>query len=157
PSPLRNSRQCCKCLLARGAHELPSSKQMKTNRDRIIRTLLALCIALGVCSLAPTRSFAGGDLSAKQARNLISQLPGVGLKGKAIKVPSSATLDASTAEATAEITTAFQFVRQPENGWQVATVRIGPGLWEVLDLSVIGAKAQTETAPCRSVEGKAVS
>jgi len=130
---------------------------MKTNRDRIILTLLAFCIVLGVCSLEPTRSFAGGDLSAKQARNLISQLPGVGLKGSAIEVASIATLDASTAAVTAEITTAFQFWRQPENGWQVATVRIGPGLWEGLDLSVMGAKAQTETAPCRSVEGKPVS
>jgi len=83
-------------------------------------------------------------------------LPGVGLKGSAIKVANIATLDASTAEATAEITTAFQFVRQPENGWQVATVRIGPDRWEGLDLSVLGAQAQTENVSC-SVEGKPVS
>jgi len=74
--------------------------------------------------------YAKGDLSAKQARKLITAMPGVALKSGSVHVGAVRSIDASTAQATVEIATAFRVEKNDNDQWRVAEFRTGQERWE---------------------------
>lgn len=76
----------------------------------------------------------------KDARRLITQLPGVALKNSAVRVKEVASR-AAMVEVAADIKTAFRFRKGVEEGtWVVAEVRTGDQLWEDFDLIARGCQ-----------------
>ena len=82
------------------------------------------------------------DLSAKQARKLITRMAGVELPSSAVRVKRVSSTNNSTAEATAEIHAIFRLATNRNGLWRVAELRVGQGRWE--ELAPV-ANSQTET------------
>ena len=72
------------------------------------------------------------DLTAKQARKLITRMAGVELPSSAVRVKRVSSPNNSTAEATAEIQAIFRLATNRKGLWRVAEVRVGQGKWEDL-------------------------
>jgi hypothetical protein len=88
-----------------------------------------------------TGSSAFAELKSGEAKKLIRQAGGSDLPGSSVRIKNISQADANTAEALAEIKTAFR-VQEDQNGrWVVREVRIGPEQWE--DVSVF-ARADTK-------------
>lgn len=122
---------------------LSASGFCKVSLNRMLwLSLLALCL----CST----TFAKGELSAKQARKLISSMPGLALKSGAVHLDSVRSIDASTAQATAEIATAFRFEKSDTTGWSVMEFRTGQDRWESLALVSQALSSGARTSSCDS-------
>jgi Type II secretion system (T2SS), protein G len=70
------------------------------------------------------------DLSAKEARKLIAAMPGFNLKTGSIHVNAVHSVDAKTAEASADLVTAFRFEKDDHGQWNVAEFRVGQDQWQ---------------------------
>jgi hypothetical protein len=105
-------------------------------------SLVALCLS--------STAFAKGELSAKQARKLISSMPGLALKSGAVHLNSVRSIDASTAQATAEIVTAFRFEKSDTVGWNVVEFRTGQDRWESLALLSQALSSGQRSSSCDS-------
>lgn len=81
------------------------------------------------------------DLSAKQARKLITRMAGIDLPGSAVRIKKIASTN-NSAEATAEIEAIFRLATNPQGFWRVAELRVGQDRWE--DLGPVAA-LHTET------------
>ena len=81
------------------------------------------------------------DLSAKQARKLITRMAGIELPSSAVRVKSISSTG-NSAEATAEIDAIFRVATDKHGRWRVAELRVGQGKWESLARV---ANSQTET------------
>ena len=101
---------------------------------------------------------ARADLSAAQARKVITRIPGFELKSSAVRVKSVSATSASAADVTAEIQTVFRFEADKEGSWRVAEIRTGQERWEDIDLiaSALGTQVAKGacTAPDPQVRGK---
>jgi Type II secretion system (T2SS), protein G len=73
------------------------------------------------------------DLSAKQARKLITRMAGVELPSSAVRVKRVTSTNNSSAEATAEIQAIFRLAINRRGYWRVAELRVGQGWWEELE------------------------
>ncbi len=93
---------------------------------------------LVVCLLAFIVPNVRADLSPKQARKLITRMPGFELTNGSVRIKSISASSAQAAEVTAEVQTAFKLERDKQGSWRVAEIRTHPDQWE--DLSLI-AKA----------------
>jgi hypothetical protein len=92
--------------------------------------------------LALVTGDAKADLSAKQARKLITRMAGVELPNSAVRIKRVTSTNSSAAEATAEIQAIFRFATDRRGLWRVAELRVGQGRWE--ELAAV-ANRQTET------------
>ena len=124
----------------------------KQTLQRVAAKFVILCLAILAPFVVTSHAFAASSLSPKQARSLIAKMPGVGLKGGAVNVPRVSPVDSSTAEATAQITTAFRLEQNANAMWQVAEVRTGQDQWEAIEFIAHALKAEIETAPCENME-----
>lgn len=107
-----------------------------------------------VLSLAFVPSvYAKGDLSAKQARKLVTTMPGVALKSGAVHVGGVRSIDATTAQATVEIATAFRLEKNDNGQWRVADFRTGQDRWERVGLILHFLKIEEVGSACDSVDG----
>lgn len=106
--------------------------------------VLACCVAVLVCVEARA------ELSASQARKAITRIPGLESKSGAVRVQSVSTINAATAEASAEIRTVFRFEADQEGRWRVAEVRTGQDHWEDVDLIASALGAQLAKTECTS-------
>lgn len=112
-----------------------------TNRARLL--LFIFCfVTLSVSGLLALAS-AADDLSAKEARRLISRIAGAELSTDAVRVRSVSSLG-SSAVVEAEVTTAFRFVRGDDGHWRVAEIRTGDNRWE--DVEMIARAVNQEKA-----------
>jgi hypothetical protein len=91
---------------------------------------------------------ARADLSAKQARKLITRMAGFDLPSGAVRVKKISSSSNSSAEATVEIQSAFRLVTNTQGQWRVAELRIGQDRWEDLELV-------TSTPPLAMVDSSA--
>jgi hypothetical protein len=81
------------------------------------------------------------DLSAKQARKLITRMAGIELPSSAVRVKKISSTSNSSAEVTAEINAIFRLSTNTQRLWRVAELRVGPNRWEELAPAAVG---QTE-------------
>jgi hypothetical protein len=72
------------------------------------------------------------DLSANQARKLITRMAGIELPSGAIRVKKISSTTDSIAEATAEIKAVFRLATNTQGLWRVAELRVGQDRWEEL-------------------------
>lgn len=112
---------------------------------RVASSFVIACLALLTGYVMPCRALASGGLSKKQARSLIAKMPGVALKSGAVNVSRVSVVDSTTAEAAAQITTAFRLERETNANWHTVEVRTGQDQWEEIEFIVRALKAQAET------------
>ena len=98
--------------------------------------------------LAFTAVDARADLSAAQARKVITRIPGFELKSSAVRVKSISATSAAAAEVTAEIQTVFRFETDKEGRWRVAEIRTGQERWENIDLIASALGTQVGKGDC---------
>lgn len=91
---------------------------------------------------------ARADLSAKQARKLITRMAGFDLPSSAVRVKKISSTSNSSAEATAEIESAFRLVTNARGRWRVAESRIGQDRWEELELVASTPQIETSASGC---------
>lgn len=110
--------------------------------------VLALCLlTLSVPTFVYT-SAAQGDLSAGEARRLISRVAGSELPSSAVRVRSISSLGSSVV-VEAQVETAFRFVRGDDGKWRVAEIRTGDNRWEDIDM-ITRAVNQEKTERARA-------
>ena len=102
---------------------------MSSLRKLIILSLIS--ITVGVALIA-NRARAAGDLSPKQARQLIAHLAGIQLPSDAVRV-KEISMFGNSAMVVAQVETAFRFVKGDKDTWRVAEIRTGDRRWEDLD------------------------
>jgi hypothetical protein len=103
-----------------------------SHASKISRPLLFRLLV--VCLLAFIVPNVRADLSPKQARKLITRMPGFELTNGSVRIKSISASSAQAAEVTAEIKTAFKFEMDKQGSWRVAEIRTHPDLWEDLTL-----------------------
>jgi Type II secretion system (T2SS), protein G len=112
------------------------------------RLLLSTLCLLTLSAVALVLVHAADDLSAKEARRLISRVAGIELPTEAVRVRSVSSLG-SSAVVEAEVSTAFRFVRGDDGKWRVAEIRTGDNRWEDLDM-IARAVNQEKTERARA-------
>ncbi len=104
-----------------------SSQLSKIPRALLIRLLVFCLFALMVPNVR-------ADLTAKQARKLITRMPGFELTDGSVRIKSVTAASPAVAEVTAEIRMVFKFEKDKQGSWRVAEVRTRPDQWEDLTL-----------------------
>jgi len=92
-----------------------------------------------------------GALTAKQARKLIAEMPGVALKTGVIHVGDVRSIDNDTAQAAAEIAMPFK-LEKSDGDWRVAEFRTGQERWESVDLVARALKVELNDRACQLLE-----
>ncbi|MCM3902411.1 MAG: type II secretion system protein GspG [Pyrinomonadaceae bacterium] len=87
------------------------------------------------------------DLSAKQARKLITRMAGIELPGGAVWVKKISSTSNSSAEATAEINAIFRLSTNTQGLWRVTELRVGQDRWEELG-PVAALHTETLSSAC---------
>lgn len=82
-----------------------------------------------IISLAITTS-AVAQLKPSHARKLIARAGGIQLPSSGVRVKQVTGVDATTAEAAADIETAFRLEQTADGHWSVRDVRVAPDRWE---------------------------
>jgi hypothetical protein len=116
-----------------------------------IRTGLLFPV-LACCLVALTSANARADLSPKQARKVMTRIPGFELKSSAVRVKSISASSGSSAEVSAEIRTVFKFATDKQGKWRVAEIRTAQDRWEDIDLIARALKAQIIEADCNALD-----
>jgi hypothetical protein len=98
-----------------------------------MRLVFYFCSVL-FCLLFLSFVEARADLSPKQARKLITRMAGFDLPSSAVRVKAVSASSDSSAEASAEIQTAFRLTKDVQGHWRVLEVRTGPNQWEAIEL-----------------------
>jgi hypothetical protein len=122
-----------------------SSHGWKTPRLLWLRLLV-------VCLLALMVPIARADLSIKQARKLITRMPGFELTNSALRIKSISTTGASAAEVTAEIRSVFRFEKDKQGSWRVAQVRTRPDRWEDIVLVAKALGSSVAVGDCTALD-----
>lgn len=107
------------------------------------RNLLTISIIVIAVSfaLAVNATFAAGDLTPKQARQLIARMAGINLPSDAVRVKEVSAMG-NSATVVAQIETAFRFDKGGDGKWRIAEIRTGDRRWEDVDLLVKALNAE---------------
>lgn len=90
---------------------------------------------------------ARADLSAKQARKLITRMAGFELPASDVRVRKISSSGESS-EANVEILTVFRYSRDEHGQWRIAEVRTGPDHWERIDEITHTNASETYASTC---------
>ena len=114
---------------------------------RVVILSLLISIAASIGFVA-SRTLAAGDLTPKEARRLIARMAGIQLPSDAVRIKD---IDAmgNSAVVTAQVETAFRFVKGDRGQWRVAEIRTGDRRWEDLDTLMRALNAE-KTARARA-------
>lgn len=109
------------------------------------------CLLFAV--LGPTSAHA--QLSAKQARTLITKAGGMSLPSGSVRVQKPVMINASLAEVSADIDLVFRLAQQPSGAWRISEFRTGQDRWEDLELIARAGGRELPSGNCqnRSVAG----
>jgi type II secretion system (T2SS) protein G len=115
---------------------------------RIKWTIPAIAVmALGTALIAG-HSFAAGDLSPKQARQIIARMAGIQLPSDAVRIKDISTAG-NSAVVVAQVETAFRLVKGDNGKWRVAEIRTGDRRWEDVEMLTKALNAE-KTARARA-------
>ena len=114
---------------------------------RVVILSLLVSIAASIAFVA-SRTFAAGDLTPKEARRLIARMAGIQLPSDAVRIKEISSLG-NSATVTAQVETAFRFVKGDKDQWRVAEIRTGDRRWEDLDTLMRALNAE-KTARARA-------
>jgi len=117
-----------------------------SKRTALIIPLVALLAPLTV--FISSRTLAAGDLTPKEARRLIARMAGIQLPSDAVRIKDISAMGDS-AVVTAQVETAFRFVKVDRGQWRVAEIRTGDRRWEDLDTLMRALNAE-KTARARA-------
>jgi len=113
------------------------------------RTVLIASLALvSVFGAITMRTSAAGDLSAKEARRLISRMAGIQLPSDAVRIKEVSSMG-NSATVVAQVETAFRFDKSGDGKWRVAEIRTGDRRWEDVD-SLMKALNAEKTSRARA-------
>ena len=96
----------------------------------------------------PTRA----NLSAKQARNLITKLAGMSLPSGSVRVQKPVMISPTQAEATAEVDVVFRIARNSSGQWKLSELRVGQDRWEELPVVARAIGVELPGGDCDSDE-----
>ena len=107
------------------------------------RNLLILFASLiAVTSVVVTSQvIAAGDLTPKEARQLIARMAGINLPSDAVRVKEVSAMG-NSATVIAQVETAFRFDKGGDGKWRIAEIRTGDRRWEDVDLLVKALNAE---------------
>lgn len=108
---------------------MSSSQGWKTPRPLLFRLLVLCCLAATVPNVR-------ADLTPKQARKLVTRMPGFELTNSSVRIKSISATSASAAEVIAEIRVVFKLEKDQQGSWRVSEIRPRPDQWE--DLNLVG-------------------
>jgi len=114
---------------------------------RVVILSLLISIAASIGFVA-SRTLAAGDLTPKEARRLIARMAGIQLPSDAVRIKDISAMGDS-AVVTAQVETAFRFVKGDRGQWRVAEIRTGDRRWEDLDTLMRALNAE-KTARARA-------
>src|SRR5438309_1293723 len=117
-----------------------------SKRTALIILLIAQLVPLTV--FVAGRTLAAGDLTPKEARRLIARMAGIQLPSDAVRIKEISSLG-NSATVTAQVETAFRFVKGDKDQWRVAEIRTGDRRWEDLDTLMRALNAE-KTAHARA-------
>jgi hypothetical protein len=107
------------------------------------RVLIVLHLALLCLFPLAGRALGKGELSTKDARNLIRRLAGSDLPSGAVRIRTITSTGSAEAVALAQIETAFRFEQDDNDRWRIAEIRTGDNRWEDLELFARAAAGET--------------
>ena len=107
---------------------------------RVVILSLLISIAASIAFVA-SRTLAAGDLTPKEARRLIARMAGIQLPSDAVRIKDISAMGDS-AVVTAQVETAFRFVKGDRGQWRVAEIRTGDRRWEDLDMLMRALNAE---------------
>lgn len=110
------------------------------------RSLHFSVLALLVILLAP--AIARADLSASQAKKLITKTAGMSLPSGSVHVQKPVMIEPDFAEAIVHLDLVFRLNRDPSGAWRVAEVRVGQDRWEQLALIARASGRQLPPSDC---------
>jgi hypothetical protein len=84
---------------------------------------------------------AAGDLTPKEARKIIARMAGIELPSDAVRVKDVSSFGNSYV-VTAQVETAFRFVKDDKDRWKIAEIRTGDRKWEDVDMLVKALNAE---------------
>ena len=117
-----------------------------SKRTTLIISLVALLAPVTI--FIASRTLAAGDLTPKEARRLIARMAGIQLPSDAVRIKEISSLG-NSATVTAQVETAFRFVKGDKDQWRVAEIRTGDRRWEDLDTLMRALNAE-KTARARA-------
>ncbi|HEY0408137.1 MAG TPA: type II secretion system protein GspG [Pyrinomonadaceae bacterium] len=116
------------------------------SRRRIFLSFAASLLLL-VCLAGASDAQSKSPLSAGAARNVIRRMTGVDLPSSAVLIRNLSSPDKLTVDVSAQIETAFRFVKEQER-WRVAEVRTGDNRWEETRLILSALKVEATADAC---------
>lgn len=108
--------------------------------------VIAIFILATGAGLMVSHTQAAGELTAKEARELIARMAGIELPSDAVRVKEVSAMG-NSAVVVAQVETAFRLVKGDHDKWRVAEIRTGNNRWEDVDMLVKSLNVQkTERA-----------
>jgi hypothetical protein len=95
-----------------------------------------------------TKAAAHANLTASQARKVLTRIPGLELKSGAIRVKSVAANNSGGADVSADIRLVFKFETDRDGRWQVGEIRTGQDRWENIDQIARALNAPVRPPEC---------
>lgn len=145
--------QQARASLRRSRGSLPKSTSPLFRLGHLAGIRIAICCVAACTALAFYPRFcAAAGLTARQARGLICHMAMLELKSSAVRVGKVSAVDSNTAEATAEIETAFRLEKNEQDQWRVAEITTGQDRWEAIEFIVSALKSELTAGACELPE-----
>jgi hypothetical protein len=98
-------------------------------------------LVIVAATLVAFHANAAGDLTPKEARKIIARMAGIQLPSDAVRVKDISSFGNSYV-VTAQIETAFRFVKGDKDKWRISEIRTGDRRWEDVDMLVRALNAE---------------
>ncbi len=100
---------------------------------RTMLTVPPILVAAFCTIFVAAHTFAAGDLSPKEARQIIARMAGIQLPSDAVRVKDISSAG-NSAVVVAQVETSFRLVKGDRGKWRVAEIRTGDRRWEDVEL-----------------------